>query len=77
MRKAEILGERLVENPEGVREMHASLDFYVCAASYAPGGACEIAETIDGDDDSVGEWRHMEGRGEMREMMLDLVECCT
>ena len=39
----------------------------------APGGAGEIAEAVDRDDHCLLERRDVEGRGEMREVMLDLM----
>ena len=39
-----------------------------------PGRAREIAEAVDRDDDRLLEGRHVKGGGQMREMMLDLVE---
>ena len=43
----------------------------VVAPADAPGRAGEIAEAVDRDDDRLLERRNVEGRGQMREMMLD------
>jgi hypothetical protein len=63
MRKAEILGHRLVEDAERLREVHATLDPDVAASSYAPRGAREVAETIDRDDHRLIEGRNVECGG--------------
>ena len=74
MGKAEVLGERLVEDAERVRKEDTPLNPDVGALPHAPGGAAEISKTVDGDDDGLLEWRDVEGGGEMGEMVLDMVQ---
>ena len=73
MRKAQILRQRLIEDAERMREIHASVDGDGLASADPPRSAGEVAEAVDRDDDGFGERRNMEGRGKMREMMLDPV----
>ena len=60
MGKPEILRQRLIENPKGVREMHATLDFDLAVDSHAPGGAGKVAEPINRHDDCLIERRDVE-----------------
>ena len=75
--KAQILRQRLVEDAERMRKIHPPVDGDVLALADAPGGAGEIAEPVDRNDDGLLERRDMKGRGKMREMMLDLVHLAT
>ena len=71
--KAEILGQRLIEDAERMREIDAAVDTDVAALARSPGGAGEIAEAVDRDDHRLVERRDVKGRGEMREVMLDVM----
>ena len=71
MRKAEILRQRLIEDAERMREIDAAVDGDLRPAADAPGGAGEIAEAIDRNDDRLIEGRDVKGRGQMRQMMFD------
>ncbi len=74
MGKAEILRERLIEDAERMREIDAAIDPDGGALPDTPGGAGEIAKTVDRDDDRLLEGRDVEGGGEVGEMVLDLVK---
>src|SRR5262249_10140813 len=67
------LGQRLIEDAERMRKMHATLDVDVFAASHAPGGAGKIAEPVDGDHNSAFERRDVKSRGQMSEVVFDVV----
>src|SRR6476620_8270433 len=56
-----------------MRKIDASVDPNVLAAAYSPGGAGKIAESVNGDDDGFVKRRHMEGRREVCEVMLDVM----
>jgi hypothetical protein len=73
MAKAEVLGQRLIEDAERMREVHAAIDRERCAVSLAPGGAGEVTEAIDRDGDRALERRREKGRGEVREVVLDVL----
>src|SRR6266496_2614579 len=77
MRKAQILRQCLIENSERMRKIHPSINRDVFALAEAPGGAREVPEPVDRYDDSLFEWRNVEGRGKMRQMMFDLVHLAT
>ena len=74
MRKAEILRERLIEDAERMREIDSAFDRDFTPRCRAPRRAREIAESVDRDDGRLIERADMEGRGQMRQMMLDAVE---
>ena len=74
MGKAKILCQRLVKDAERMRKVHAPVDFDVASAAHAPSCASEIAKAIDGDHHGFIERRDVERRGEMGEMMLDMVQ---
>ena len=74
VRKAEILGQRLIEDAERMREVHAAVDRERAPSPHAPGCAGEVAEAVDRNDDRLIEGRHVKGGGKMREMMFDIVE---
>src|SRR5438034_3890023 len=71
--KAEILRQRLIEDAERMREIHASIDGNGLAPSHPPRCAAEIAEAIDREDDGFGKRRNMECRGKMCKVVLDPV----
>ena len=75
VRKAEILRERLVEDAERMREIAPARRSRCRVPCPTPQAALrKVAEAIDRDDDRLLERRDVEGRGEMREMMLDVVK---
>ena len=74
MGKAKILRQRLIEDAERMRKIDAAIDADVAALPDAPGGAGEIAEAVDRDDDRLLEGRDVKGRGEMGEVMLDFMK---
>ena len=65
---------RLIENAERMRKQDRPSTLDGCASPDAPGRAGEIAEPVDRDDHGLVERRDMEGGGQMREVMLDVVE---
>ena len=70
VRKADELRDRLVEHAERMREMHAPIDADLAAAAQAPSRAGEIAEAVHRHANGLLEWRHVEGRRQMRPVML-------
>ena len=75
MGKAEILRQRLVEDAERMRKIHAAvLPRDRSPLPDAPSRTGEIAEAVDRNDHGLLERRHVKGRGQMREVMLDSVE---
>src|SRR6266511_2470462 len=50
MRKAEILGQRLIKGPKRVWKIYSVVYRYFSVRRHAPGCAREIAETVDGDN---------------------------
>src|SRR5712691_3416969 len=77
IRKTEILGERLVENAERMGEMHPALDSELAPPPYRPGRAREITEAVDRHHGRFLERRYIEDRREMRQVVLDVVECAA
>ena len=73
MGKSQILRQRLIENPERMREMHAPFDRDVLALPNPPGRARKVSETVERDDCCRIEGRDMKCRRQMGEMMLDVV----
>ena len=73
MRKAEVLRQRLVEDAERMREVDLVLDLDLRAAADAPGRAGEVAEAVHRDDDRLVERRDVEGRRQVRQVVLDLM----
>src|SRR5205807_9959411 len=73
MGKAEILRYGLIKYAERMWEMHPAFEHDIRPAPDPPGGAGEIAEPVDRDDDRLLEWRNVESGREMRQMMLDRV----
>src|SRR5262249_32420428 len=74
VRKAEILRQRLVENSQRMREVHAPVHRNRICATDAPGRAREIAETIDGYGCRLRERRNVKSGIKMRQVVLDAVE---
>ena len=74
MREAEILRHRLVENAERMGKQDPAIERQLGAAAAAPGGAGKIAKAVDRDHRRVAKWRWVKCRGEMREMVLDMVD---
>src|ERR1035437_486172 len=62
VRKSEILGQRLIENSERMREVHAAVDRESVPSSRAPGCTGEVAEAVDRNDDRLIEGRDVKGR---------------
>src|SRR5947208_10156557 len=56
VREAEVLGQRLVEDAERMREVHPPFHSYVGPAADPPSGAAEVAEAVDRNDDRLVEW---------------------
>ena len=54
-----------------MRKIDFALDVYPRATPDAPGGAREVPEAVHGDGERFVERRDQEGRGEMREMVLN------
>src|SRR5271166_5424447 len=77
MWKAQILRQGLIEHAERMRKIHPPVDRDILTLPGTPGRAGEVSEPIDRDDDGFFEWGNMEGRGEMRQMMFDLVHLTT
>src|SRR5262245_46874915 len=73
MRKAQILGQRLIEDAERMREIDPPTIGDVTALADAPGRAGEVPESIDRNDDGLRKWRNVESRGKMGQMMFNLV----
>ena len=72
VREAEILRQRLVEDAERMREVDAAVDREMRRPRPTPQRALrEVAEAVDRDADRLVEGRDEEGRGQMREVMLD------
>jgi len=74
LREAQKLSEGGVENAERVREQHGAEQIDAIAAADAPLNAAVIAETIDRDYGSFFEGRGKEGAGEVRAVVLHLVD---
>ena len=74
VRKTDELRDRLVEHAERMRERHPAIQAQRRTASDAPGGGGEIAEAVDRNRHRLFERRHVEGRGHVRQVMLDAVE---
>ena len=74
VRKAEILRQRLVEYAERMRKIHPRAAERFAPARQAPRRAGEIAKTVDRYGHGLLEGRHVKGRGQMREVMLDPVK---
>ena len=51
MREAEILGQRLIENAERMREVNLPIQGKGRSLAGAPRGTGEVAETVDRDND--------------------------
>ena len=75
--EAQILGQRLVEDPKRMREIHPPVDGDGFSPADTPCSAGEVADTIDRDHHSLFERRHMEGRRKMGKMMLDPMHFAT
>ena len=73
LRKAEVLGQRLVEDSEGVGKVDPLFQGDVFAGAGAPCRAGKIAEAVDGDDGCRAERRDQERRSQMGEVVLDMM----
>ena len=60
IRKAQVMGERLIEDAERMRKVDPSCDTDVTPLTDAPRRAGKVAKTIDRDNDRLFERRNME-----------------
>ena len=58
-----------------MREIHAAFNGDVIFPTDTPCRAGKVTEAVDRDDSCFLEGRNVECRREMREVMLDIVEC--
>ena len=77
VQETEVLRQCLIENAQRVREIHPPADFNLGAATHAPGGAGEIPEPIHRHRSRFLERRNQERRGQVRDMMLNVVQFST
>src|SRR5262249_57385127 len=73
-REAEPLGDRRVEDPEGVREENAVEHLEAVSASGREEGRGEVAKAVHREDRCRLERRHEERARRVRLVMLDAVE---
>src|ERR1043166_173561 len=59
-----------------MREKNAVIDLNIVTASHAPGRAGKVAEAIHRDTDCLVEFGNQKSRGEMREVMFDVMDAC-
>src|SRR5437764_8501941 len=69
------MGEGLVKDAERMRKVDPPRDLDFAPLTDTPHRAGKVAEAVDRDNDCFFKRRDMECRGEMREMVLDIVEC--
>jgi hypothetical protein len=74
VRKAKVLCERRIEDPERMRKVDASIDPDPVAASHPPGRAGKIAKAIHRQHHRFLEGRHQIGRGQMGQMMFHVMD---
>ena len=74
LREPQVLGQRLVEDAERVREVDAPVESHVGTRADAPRRAREVAEPVDRDERPPPERRDEERRRLMREMVLDVLD---
>src|ERR1700685_2929192 len=75
-RKAKILGNRAVVEPQRVRERDSIVNLHAIARTSAPHGAREIPQAVRRQQGRALEWRNEESARQMRLMVFDAMECC-
>ena len=73
MRKAKILGEGLIEDPERMGEIDPPVYGDQTAIPYTPSGTRKIPEAIYGDRYCLLEGRYQKTGGKVSEMMFDIM----
>src|ERR1044071_5745078 len=71
MRKAQILGQRLIEDAERMRKKDLAVDGKRWSGACAPRAAGEIPEAVHRDDGRLAKGRDVKRRGQMRHVVFD------